>query len=76
MVNAMIDISHRTNRVLAIIKAKYGLQKKSQAIDRMAQEYEEQLLEPQLRPEVVKEINDIEKRGKFRRIRGIREIFQ
>ena len=76
MVNAMIDISHRTNRVLAIIKAKYGLQKKSQAIDRMAQEYEEQLLEPQLRPEVVKELIDLRKHGKARRIKSINEIFE
>jgi len=76
MVNAMINISRRANRVLGIVKAKYGLRRKSQAIDRMAQEYEEQILEPQLRPEVVKEIINLRKHGTARRIKSIREIFQ
>ena len=53
MVQAIINIDEKTNRILNILKAKYGLKDKSQAIDRMAQEYEEELLQPELRPEYI-----------------------
>ena len=61
VVQAVINISDRTNRVLNIIKAKYGLRTKSEAIDRMATEYEMEFLEPELRPEYVERIKEIEK---------------
>ena len=51
MVQAMIDINEKTNRVLNIVKAKYGLKDKSEAIDVVVSEYEENFLEPELRPE-------------------------
>jgi hypothetical protein len=51
MVQAMINIDEKTNRVLNIVKAKYGLKDKSQAIDLVVNEYEETSLEPTLRPE-------------------------
>lgn len=51
MVQAMINIKERTNRVLNIVKAKYGLKDKSEAINVVVGEYENNFLEPQLRPE-------------------------
>ena len=51
MVQAVIDIDERTNRVLNIVKAKFGLKDKSQAIDLVVNEYENISLEPELRPE-------------------------
>ena len=54
MVQAIINISEESNRVLNILKAKYGLRDKSSAIDLMAKQYEEVILEPELRPEYVK----------------------
>ena len=51
MVQAIIDIEDHTNRILNMIKAKFGLKDKSAAINMMAQHYEQELLEPQLRPE-------------------------
>ncbi len=45
MVQAIINIDENTNRILNILKAKYGLKDKSQAIDVMAQQYEKELLE-------------------------------
>ena len=51
MVKAMIDINEKTNRVLNIVKAKYGLKDKSEAIDVVVSEYEENFLEPELKPE-------------------------
>ncbi len=43
----MINVEERTNHVLNIVKAKYGLRDKSLAIDRVVNEYEERL--PELR---------------------------
>ena len=56
MVQAIINIDENTNRILNILKAKYGLKDKSQAIDIMAQQYEKELLEPELRPEYIKKM--------------------
>ncbi len=61
MVQAVIDISQSANRVLNIVKAKYGLRDKSQAINLVASAYEEEVLEPELRPEYVKELQRLEK---------------
>jgi hypothetical protein len=51
MVQAMINIDEKANRVLNIVKAKYGLKDKSEAINLVVSEYEEKFLEPELRPE-------------------------
>lgn len=51
MVQAVIKINENTNRVLNIVKAKFGLKDKSQAIDLVVNEYEQTSLEPRLRPE-------------------------
>lgn len=61
MVQAIINIKENTNRVLNILKAKYGLKDKSQAIDVMAKEYEQEILEPELRPEYIKKAKKIMK---------------
>ncbi len=53
MVKAIINIDDHTNRILNILKAKYDLKDKSQAINLMAKQYEECLLEPELRPEFI-----------------------
>lgn len=61
MVQAIIDISEHTNRVLNIVKAKYGLNDKSEAIEVMATKYEELVLPPELRPEYVEKVLKIQK---------------
>jgi hypothetical protein len=61
MVQAVINIDENTNRVLNIVKAKFGLKDKSQAINIVVNEYEENFLEPQLRPEYVNKLNKIVK---------------
>ncbi len=53
MVQAIIDIAEHTNQILNIVKAKYGLNDKSEAIDVMAERYEESVLAPELRPEYI-----------------------
>jgi hypothetical protein len=61
MVQAIINIDERTNRILNIIKAKYGLKDKSTAINQMTIEYEKEILEPELKPEYIKKLEGIEK---------------
>ncbi len=61
MVQAIIDVSEHTNRILNIIKAKYALKDKSQAINQMAELFEEQVLEPELRPEYIAKARKIQK---------------
>jgi Protein of unknown function (DUF2683) len=61
MVQAIVDINERTNWLLNLIKAKYGLKTKSESIDRLAEEYETEILEPQLRPEYIRKLKRIQK---------------
>jgi hypothetical protein len=74
MVQAIINIDQKTNRILNILKAKYGLKDKSQAINRMAEEYEQEILEPELRPEYVKKIKKIQKSGKYTKFSSIKQL--
>lgn len=64
MVQAVINISEQANRVLTIVKAKFGLKDKSDAINLVVREYEEELLEPKLRPEYGQKLAKISK-GKY-----------
>ena len=75
MVQAIVDIEDHTNRVSNIVKAKYGLKDKSEAIDIMAEQYEEQILEPELRPEYIEKLQKIKKqRGiHFKSVKELRE---
>jgi len=61
MVQAMINITKHANQVLNIVKAKYGLKDKSEAINIVVTEYEESFLEPQLRPEYKEKLTKIMK---------------
>jgi len=59
MVQAVINIDEHANRVLNIIKAKFGLKDKSEAINLVVTEYEQTALEPELRPEYRAKIEKI-----------------
>ncbi len=64
--------------MLNIVKAKYNLKDKSEAINVMAEKYEEALLEPELRPEYIKKLNKVEKEKgiPFRNIKELRKIIE
>ena len=62
MVKAIVDLDDHANRVINIVKAKYGLQDKSEAINTITRQYEEEILEPELRPEFIEKLKKIEKR--------------
>ena len=74
MVQAFIDITEKTNRILNILKAKYGLKDKSQAINLMAEQYEQDLLELELRPEYIRKIKKIQQSGKYTRFSSIKQL--
>lgn len=74
MVQAVINIDENTNRVLNIVKAKYGLKDKSDAINLVVNEYEENFLEPELRPEYIKKLKKIEKEGYSKTYSSIEEL--
>ena len=61
MVQAIINISEKANRVINIVKAKHGLRDKSEAINIMAEEYEQSIMEPELRPEFINKMQRIQK---------------
>ncbi len=74
MVQAVIKIKERTNKILNIVKAKYSLRDKSRAIDLVVSKYEEEVLEPKLRPEYIEKIKNIEKQGKFTRYESLEDL--
>jgi len=61
MVQAIINLNEHENRVLNIIKGKYGLKNKSEAVNLIIKEYEKELLEPELRPEYIEKMREREK---------------
>ena len=65
MVKNVINLTERESRIINIVKAKYGLKDKSQALSIILNRFEECELEPQLRPEFISEIEEARKKGKF-----------
>ena len=65
MVQAMIEIPKEVNQVLNIVKARFGLKTKSEAIAKVVIEYGSEILEPELRPEYLEKLKKIEKEGNF-----------
>lgn len=64
MKQALITLSENSSRVLNIVKAKYNLNDKSQAVEQIIQHYIQCKEEPDLRPEFIERIKNAEK-GKF-----------
>ena len=70
----MIEIPKEVNQVLNIVKARFGLKTKSEAIARVVVEYGAEILEPELRPEYIKKLKKIEKEGKFINFDSIEDL--
>ena len=66
MVQAMIQISNEANQILNIVKARYGLKDKSDAIEKVIIEFGEDFLEPQLRPEFIQKMKERQKEKTLR----------
>lgn len=79
MVKALVNVSENINRVLNIVKARYGLKDKGEAIELVVQRYIEEEDEPELRPEFIEKIKEIEKQKSikvkdFARRYGIKNV--
>jgi hypothetical protein len=61
MVQSIVTLGDYEDRVLMVVKGKYGFRNKSDAVNFIIGKFEEQFLEPQLRPEYVEKLGRIEK---------------
>jgi hypothetical protein len=61
MVQALINLNENTNRVLNIIKAKYDLNDKGEAVEFVVNKYIEFENDPELRPEFLEKMKKIRK---------------
>ena len=73
MVQAIVNLGEHEDRVLTIVKGKFGLKNKSDAINLVIEKFEQELLEPRLRPEYKEELLKIDK-GKFKRFSSIEDL--
>ncbi|MBU2099683.1 MAG: DUF2683 family protein [Candidatus Micrarchaeota archaeon] len=73
MVQSLVDLKERQDRVLTIVKGKYGLKNKSEAINLIVEQYEKAVLEPELRPEYREELLKIDK-GKFKKFSSVERL--
>ena len=65
MVQAIVEIGEHEDRILTIVKGKFGFKNKSDAVNFVISRFEQDLLEPELRPEFVQKIQNMDKKGKF-----------
>lgn len=59
MTSARVEISEYANKVLAVIKAKFGLRDKSEAINKFIELYGDEVVEKQANDEYIKRVIDI-----------------
>jgi len=78
MINALIKINENTNRVLNVVKAKYDLKDKGEAIQLVVEKYIEEENEPELRPEFIEKIKKTEhqKGIRFKSIDELRKRYR
>jgi hypothetical protein len=75
MVQNIINIGEKEDRILNIVKAKFGLKNKSEAISFITKVYEQSFLEPELRPEYIEKLNKIRK-GKYIKFNSVDELIK
>jgi hypothetical protein len=75
MPKAVIELSEHANRVVNVVKARDGLKGKSEAIERIVEEYEEKILDPAFRPEFVEDVQRVLK-GPFKKGKTLDEILR
>ena len=77
MVQALVKIDNNTNRVLNVIKAKFDLKDKGQAIKVLADQYVN-TREPELRPEYIAKMKKIMKgpHTEFKTMKEFEDYFE
>jgi len=74
MVQAIINLGEYEDRILSIVKGKWGLKNKSDAVNFIIDKFEEEFLEPELRLEYLKKLEKIKKEGTFKTYKSIEEL--
>ena len=77
-IKSLITINEREDCIVNIVKAKYRLKNKSEAIKYIIKEYEETKLEPELRPGFIDKLGKIrkEKHHRFSNINELRRMIE
>ncbi len=78
MIKALVKFNEDEDQLLNIVKAKYRLRNKNDALSLVLKKYKEIELEPELRPEYLKKLERLEKqRGiPFKDIAELRKIIE
>lgn len=78
MVQAVINFGGREEMILNVIKGKFGFRNKSEAVNYALDRFEEELLEPELRPEYIQKLQRLEKEKgiPFKNIAELRKIIE
>ena len=78
MAQNIFEIGEKENRVLGIVKAKHGLKNKNQALNLIIEAFEQELLEPGIRPEYIEKLKKIDKEKGivFKNIEELRAIIE
>ena len=73
-----ITVNEYTSKVLGVIKEKFGLKDKAQALDKFAEMYGEEFVDREVRDEVIEEVikssKEWEKKYKFKRKMTLKEL--
>ena len=75
MKQTLVKLTEHQDRVVQVVKGKFGLKNKNEAIQLIVDAYEEEHVEPELRPEFVAKIQDIEKEWKFKRYDSMEDFW-
>ncbi|MBN1544519.1 DUF2683 family protein [Candidatus Woesearchaeota archaeon] len=75
MTQAIIELGDNEDRVLNIVKGKYGFRNKSDAVNFVITKFEEEILEPELRPEYAEKLAKIinQKGTRFKSVEALRK---
>jgi len=78
MVQAIVNLGEYEDRILTIIRGKFGLKNKSDTVNFVIDKFGEEILEPELKPEFIKRIKGIEKEKciKFKDINELRALIE
>ncbi len=60
MVDARVSLNHYSNKVLSVVKAKYELKDKSEALNRFIEKYGENEVEKEVKESYIKKVLEIE----------------
>lgn len=74
MVQAIINLGEYEDRILMILKGKYGFKNKSEAINFVISIHDKKFLEPELKPEFIGDLTKTIAEGKYKSYHSIDEL--